>query len=52
MAAIYGYSTADYTAIGQLLRGKAPEDASTAKQALEANKQKFAAYIEAGKSGA
>ena len=50
LAAIYGYSTADYTAIGQLLRGRPPEN-DAQKQMLEANKKRFAEYIEAGKKG-
>lgn len=41
-AAIYGYSTADYTEIGQLLRADNPDPAQ---------QRKYAAYIECGVAG-
>jgi len=50
LAAIYGYSTADYTPVAQVLRDS-PKDTDAEKAALEANKKKFGEYIKAAESG-
>ncbi len=50
LAAIYGYSTADYTPVAQVLRDS-PKGTDAEKAALEANKKKFGDYIKAAESG-
>lgn len=50
LAAIYGYSTADYTPVAQVLRDS-PKGTDAEKAALEANKKKFGEYIKAAESG-
>ncbi len=50
LAAIYGYSTADYTVIGEILRKKEPKT-DAERKTLENNKKRFDHFIKAGEAG-
>jgi hypothetical protein len=49
LAGIYGYSTADYTPVGKLLRAK--QDTPQERDALKTSIAKYGDYIEAAKGG-